>query len=250
MRELLLAQAGGSAIVRRGNAGMTKQGFIQHAAANAALDTVQVNVGGDDCGQAPAVTMIEQLVEFFAGPGARVFGAKVVEDEQLRAADALELFVVTDFRGRAEGAAQVVQQVRRGDKQDHVALRQPFVADGGRQVGFATAIGAGEDEPAFRGVGKVARAVAGKLQGAIFFGADLRARYLEVVEALVGVGLHVAEAAQTGLALQVAGRLQVRAAKEPAEIGVVPGDVVAQYAQSATQGHFTAAIATGGISCR
>ena len=36
----------------------------------------------------------------------------------------------------------MIKQVRRGDEQDGIALRQTLVADGGREVGLAAAIGA------------------------------------------------------------------------------------------------------------
>ena len=153
----------------------------------------------------------------------------------MRAANALELFVVADFGGGPVGAAQMVEQVRRGDEQDDVALRQTFVADGGREVGLATAKGAAQDEPARRLFGKVARAVAGEYERFVFAGADLGARHLEVVEAFVGEGFQVAESPQPGLTFLVAGRAEVWATEEFAEVRVVVGHVVAEHAQAVAE---------------
>ena len=75
-------------------------------------------------------------------------------------------------------------------------------------------------------------------------------RHHEVVETLVGEGFQIAESPQPGLALLVAGRAEVWAAKELAEVGMVVGHVVAEHAQAVAERQLATTLATLRFSCR
>ena len=113
----------------------------------------RVRAGGDDGGQLGAVAVVEELVQLLLGPGGAALGSQVVQDQQGGALHVLEELVVGHLAVRAEGGAQVVQQVRHHHEEGLLPGRDSLVGDGRRQVGLAAAAGAQQHQPALGATG-------------------------------------------------------------------------------------------------
>ena len=139
---------------------------VGQAHAQALVEAVDAEVGGDDRRQLGVVAVVEDLEELFLRPGRRVLRAEVVEDEHRRVAHLLEQHVVGHLAVRAVGGAQVVEEVGHDDEQRRLAALDAAVGDRGGDVGLAGAGGAVDEQPALRlfgegaGVGDEARGTA------------------------------------------------------------------------------------------
>ena len=122
--------------------------------AHAALEALHQPRGRDHGRQLRVVAVRQNLVQLLLGPGAGGLRAEVVEHQHLGVANRRKQGVVGDLALRAEGRAQMVQEVGDKDPQRRRVALQQRIDDGGRQVRLATARGAGQDEPAGRGRGE------------------------------------------------------------------------------------------------
>jgi len=152
------------------------------------LELVNGLVGGDDGREAGDRAVVHDLVELFLGPWRCRLRAEVIEDQQAGVAHLFEEFVVADFLTRREGCAEVVEKVGHDGEEDGSAAAEGAIGDGRREVSFAAAVGALEDEPA----GGLIRIGHGGPERAIerltLFRAEARATEVEVAE------LHLGEA--------------------------------------------------------
>ena len=94
----------------------------------------------------------DDLVQLLDGPRVRALFSEVVEDEKRGVLHLLEEAVVGDPAVGAEGAAQVVEQVRDGGEEHLPAPGHLLDRDRHRQVGLAHARVSIESQPAF-GIG-------------------------------------------------------------------------------------------------
>ena len=122
---------------------------IMQTAAQPWLQIINALVGGDHRWQACAVAMVEQLKEFFLRPRRAALGAQVIQDEQRRVAQLLKEFIIAHFALRVIGGAQMVKQIGNDHKDGWFAHCHARIGNRRRQMGFATAIGAGDHQPAF-----------------------------------------------------------------------------------------------------
>src|SRR5579884_1401326 len=111
------------------------------------LDLIEGQVSRDDGRQTAIIAMVEDLVELFLRPRGRRLRAEVIHDQEWRVTNRLEQLVVRYVTARAEGRAQVIQQVGSDNKDCRLAGREAMVCYCGGQVRLAGPEGAVNQQP-------------------------------------------------------------------------------------------------------
>jgi hypothetical protein len=212
---------------------------VAEAGADAGVEAVDVGVGGDDGGEAVVVAVVENLVELFDGPGGRLLGSEVVNDEEVGGAYLLEALVIGDVGSGGVGSAELVEEVGGNGEVDlHAVVLDDVVGDGGGEVGLAATVAAEEEEPAF-GVGGEFDSSGVGFARAIYFG-------VEVGEYLVLEGVEVAKAVEVFKVALFGSGGTADARVELAEAKIADRDVHTQPAGTAAVG----ANVSVGVGCR
>jgi hypothetical protein len=165
--EIALHRIRPGAIVGRNDVQPLDQIDVEQTAAQALVHIFQPLIGSDNCGQLGIVAVVEQLEELLLCPGRGALAAQIVQNQQTGGAHLLEGLVVLDFAVGAKGGAQVVEQIGHDDENGGLVPVQPFIGDGRGQMGLATAVAAGQDQPAFRVLGKGHSRVVGPAQSSL-----------------------------------------------------------------------------------
>ncbi len=151
------------AVIRREDVHPVHPLGIREARTDPAFDLLQPQIGGDHRRQIVEIAVIQQLEEFFLRPGGGVLGAEIVQHQQRHLPDFVEAgreAVVGTF----EGSPQPIEQVRRGEEQRGDAVIDGEIGDGRRQMGFAAAEPAFQQEPSLARLAKKRGEVVGQLE--------------------------------------------------------------------------------------
>ena len=213
-----------------------RQGVVQQAGADAGFELVETDVGGEDGGEFGVVAVVDELVEFFLGPGGGALRAQVVQDEEGSFADLLESFVIGGVALGVEGGPQVVQQVGDDDEEGGFPPGHALVGDGRGQVGFPRPQSTDEEEPAFGRVRETSRGLQGPAEGFHLGRGQFLLAQGEGVEGLVLQVFEVADALQPSQGAPLPLFPLAFAGDGLAEQGVPDGHVEDVEAQSPADG--------------
>jgi hypothetical protein len=156
--------------------------------------------------------VVDDLKEFFTRPGSGIFCAEIVQDENVRFANILKPLIVLDLARRTERRAQMVEQVGHNGKEDAVVVLEQLIGDGSREMCFAAAIVAEQNEPSAWMAGVLLRAQIGAAHAG-YIG-------VEGLERLIEERRQVADLQQTRRVALLLFRQFADARKESGEIGM------------------------------
>lgn len=122
---------------------------VEDTRQNPLLDLAKVLIGRDDRRQLLVVAVVEDLVELLLRPRCGVFGAEIVENEQLGAPNGVEPLVISDAVAGVEGRPEVIEEVG-NDRKEHALMwvpRHEIQRNGDREMRLSAAATSVQEEP-------------------------------------------------------------------------------------------------------
>ncbi len=232
-----LALRQGIAVIGRFNLDADNQFAVLQPGADALINLAEIQVGGQQRGEAVDVAVVDDLEKFFTRPICRVLRAEVIQHQKAHPADFLKALLEGGLI-RTVAEAQPIQQVGHRQEERRDAHRDHFSGNRGSQVGFPCAETAHQQQPTVEMSGVISGGVESGLQDFMGLLPTGPAGQVERIKGHCSVSVQVADLIEAA----VTGFLDFRALAfahfQLAEVGVVDWQDTANIADPTAFGAY------------